>query len=322
MLPSGWILGCALAVVSAQDASSPPFRLPHPLAPTLPQLSEREEDELDALIDRFMLFDIGRLPGPEGLKAQKDFEALKADAIPALLRGLARSARLDHDCPVTVIAKKLRLLLHATTDRQLLAFARDEADAVDLRKHRGVVTALKVGITGQLAALDRADTPAPSAYRDPRLATLPVENIRKKLAATPSDPDLAHALLGELAGRKEPEALEVLAMGAGSTYPNVRLVGRKHLTDWIAKRPPLQLAGLLKHERSEVRRAAAVRLLASRGADASHAIGLLADPVEAVRQAIHAELVRQAKKDLGAPGETPESQSRAVDAWNDWWQKR
>ena len=309
-------------VASVFPQKTDTFRLPHPLAPTIAQLTEAEEDELDALIDRFMLFDIGRLPGPEGLKAQKDFEALKSDAIPALLRGLARSARLDHDCPVTVIAKKLRTLLRSTTDRQLLAFARDEADAADLRKHRGVITALKVGITGQLAALDRAGTPPPPAYRDPRLANLTVEELRKKLAAKPSDPDWAHALLGELVQRNEPGVLEVLAMGASSTYPNVRVVGRKHLADWMAKRPSAQLASFLKHEQSEVRRAAAVRLLVSKDPAALAAIDLLTDPVPAVRQAVHAELVRQAKKDLQAPGETPESQSKAVNAWKSWWQAR
>jgi len=309
-------------VASVFPQKTDTFRLPHPLAPTIAQLTEAEEDELDALIDRFMLFDIGRLPGPEGLKAQKDFEALKSDAIPALLRGLARSARLDHDCQVTVIAKKLRTLLRSTTDRQLLAFARDEADAADLRKHRGVITALKVGITGQLAALDRAGTPPPPAYRDPRLANLTVEELRKKLAAKPSDPDWAHALLGELVQRNEPGVLEVLAMGASSTYPNVRVVGRKHLADWMAKRPSAQLASFLKHEQSEARRAAAVRLLASKDPAALAAIDLLTDPVPAVRQAVHAELVRQAKKDLQAPGETPESQSKAVNAWKSWWQSR
>lgn len=320
MIFQAWVVLFTTAVALAQPAEA--FRLPHPLAPTLPQLSEREEDELDSLIDRFMLFDIGKLRGPEGLKAQKDFEALKSDAIPALLRGLARSARLDHDCPVTVIAKKLRELLRSTTDRQLLAFARDESDAVDLRKHRGVVTALKVGITGQLAALDRANIPVPPAFRDPRLAALKVDDIRKKLAAYPSDPDWAHALLGELTGRDEPGALEVLAMGAGSTYPNVRAVGRKHLADWMAKRPPARLLPLLVHEQSEVRRAAAVRLLATKDVAAADAITLLGDPVPAVRQAVHSELIRQAKKDLGAPGETAESQSRAVDAWKNWWRGR
>lgn len=103
-----------------------PFRSPHPLAPSLPQLSDAEEDELDALIDRFMLFDIGKLPGPAGLKAQKDFDALGPEAVPALLRGFARSARLDHDCPVTVIAKKLRLALLATTNRKYKSLGASE----------------------------------------------------------------------------------------------------------------------------------------------------------------------------------------------------
>ncbi|MFM7541315.1 MAG: hypothetical protein ACKO9Z_16810, partial [Planctomycetota bacterium] len=90
-----WLLTLAFFMAgSAWGCDSLPadFRPPHPLAPSLPQLSDAAEDDLDALIDRFMLFDIGKLPGPAGLKAQKDFEALGPEAIPALLRGLSRSA--------------------------------------------------------------------------------------------------------------------------------------------------------------------------------------------------------------------------------------
>lgn len=308
--------------VLAWDSLPADFRSPHPLAPSLPQLSDAEEDELDALIDRFMLFDIGKLPGPAGLKAQKEFDALGPEAVPALLRGFARSARLDHDCPVTVIAKKLRLALLATTDRKLLEFARDESESVDLRKHRGVVTALRVAITTHLARLDRAGTPQPPPYRDPRLAKLSAEEIRRRLAANPSDPDLAHALLGELASRDDQAAFEVLLIGAGSTYPNTRRVGRKHLFDWVSKRPRPEINRLLSHEQSEARRAAGLALLAGGKAAGEPALALLKDPVPAVREAIHAELVRMARKDLGAPGDTPESQARAADAWKAWWMAR
>lgn len=311
----------AIAALGAQGPGSP-FRLPHPLAPTLPALSEEAEDQLDALVDRFMRFDAGELAGAEGEKANKDFEALKAEAIPALLRGLARSARLDHTCPVTKIAKKLRQLLQDSTDRQLLAFARDEADAVEIRKHRGIVTALRVGITGRLAALEKAGTPIPGSYRDPALASLKVDEIRTMLASRPSDTEWASALLGELATRAEPKTLEVLAAAAANTYPNTRAVGRKHLADWIARQPRGQLSGLLGHAHPEPRRAAALNLLMARDPRGVEAIGLLADPNQAVRQAVHTELVKQAKTDLGAPGETPESQSHAVDAWKKWWKAR
>ena len=74
-----YVISATMAV-----ADQPAFRLPHPLAPSLPELSDAEEDELDGIIDRFMLFDVGRLPGPAGQQALKQFEALKSDAIPAL----------------------------------------------------------------------------------------------------------------------------------------------------------------------------------------------------------------------------------------------
>ncbi|MBM4096671.1 MAG: hypothetical protein FJ261_07830 [Planctomycetes bacterium] len=320
-----WLLTLAFFMASSAwgcDSLPADFRPPHPLAPSLPQLSDAAEDDLDALIDRFMLFDIGKLPGPAGLKAQKDFEALGPEAIPALLRGLSRSARLDHDCPVTVIAKKLRLTLLASTDRKLLEFARDESESVDLRKHRGVVTALRVAITAHLAKLDRAGTPQPPPYRDPRLAKLSPDEIRRGLAANPSDADLAHTLLGELASRDDQAAFEVLVIGAGSTYPNTRQVGRKHLLDWVSKRPRPEINRLLSHEQSEARRAAGLALLAGGKAAGEPAIALLKDPVPAVREAIHAELVRMARKDLAAPGDTPESQARAADAWKAWWMGR
>ena len=47
-------------------------------------------------------------------------------AIPALIRGLNRAAKIEHSCPVVFIAKKLDRLLMASDDRELLEFARDE----------------------------------------------------------------------------------------------------------------------------------------------------------------------------------------------------
>src|SRR5438105_3447118 len=101
-----------------------PVRKPHPLAPSLPELTKEEEEKIDEVINRFIKADIGQLRGEEARQAQKEFGELGPDAIPALLRGLNRAAQMDDSCPTLMIAKKLSRFLAATTDQKLLEYAR------------------------------------------------------------------------------------------------------------------------------------------------------------------------------------------------------
>ena len=48
-----------------------------PYAPSLPYLTKEEEGKLDKIIDRFMLYDIGRLQGEAARKALKDFKEVE-----------------------------------------------------------------------------------------------------------------------------------------------------------------------------------------------------------------------------------------------------
>ena len=91
-------------MILVQIGQIPPKREPHPLAPSLPLLSESEEARYDKIINQFIKFDIGQLPGAEGLKAKNDFLMLGSDSIPALFRGLQKSAKLEHSCPVAMIS--------------------------------------------------------------------------------------------------------------------------------------------------------------------------------------------------------------------------
>ena len=118
----------ALAVTACLTADEPmdttPMRKPHPLAPSLPQLTADEEDKIDDVVNHFIQYDIGQLRGEEGRKTKKEFDALQPEAIPALIRGLNRAAKLEFSCPATVIAKKLNGMLMASDDAKLLEFAR------------------------------------------------------------------------------------------------------------------------------------------------------------------------------------------------------
>src|SRR5437660_10147371 len=119
-------LSLFLLVLLAVSVRADEPRKPHPFAPSLTELTEEEEKKLDTVIDRFILYDTGKLRGPEGQQAYRDFVKLGPDAIPALLRGLNRTAVLNHSCPVTVIAAKLDRLFASSTDVKLMDFARDE----------------------------------------------------------------------------------------------------------------------------------------------------------------------------------------------------
>src|SRR5690242_5842866 len=123
-----------LIALCAGDADTK-TRKPSDIAPSLPALTREEEDKLDAIIDRFILADIGRLRGAEARQAIKEFESLKKEAIPALIRGLNKAAKINHSCPVLTISKKLNVMLLSSDDMKLLDFARDEIGA-DVGKSR------------------------------------------------------------------------------------------------------------------------------------------------------------------------------------------
>src|SRR6516162_8213973 len=88
-------------------ADSKDKRKPNPFAPSLPQLIDEEEEEIDNIIDRFIRADIGRLPNPGMKKALADLQKLGPEAIPGLIRGLNRAAKLEASCPALTIGKKL-----------------------------------------------------------------------------------------------------------------------------------------------------------------------------------------------------------------------
>src|SRR5437016_5561132 len=109
------------------------------------QGSDDREKKFDQIIDRFIEYDTGKLPGSEGKEALSDFRQLGPEALPALIRGLNRAAKIEHSCPAVTIAKKLNRMLRNTTDLELLEFARENMGAgVTQSRHMGVIRDLRV----------------------------------------------------------------------------------------------------------------------------------------------------------------------------------
>src|SRR6266446_3617027 len=108
---------------------SPDERSPHPLAPSIPVLSKEEYQQIDAVIERFVKFDIGGLKGPEGKQALEDLNRLGPEAIFSLIDGFNRAAQKELSCPVVYMGRKIALILSASNDVDLLSFAKENIGA-------------------------------------------------------------------------------------------------------------------------------------------------------------------------------------------------
>src|SRR5437762_13064835 len=98
------ILALALTIPIAAPPSEP--RPASPFAPSLPQLTDEEEEKLDAVVQRFILSDIGKLTGREAEKAVAEFKSLGPEAVFALVRGLNRAANIESSCPALITHTK------------------------------------------------------------------------------------------------------------------------------------------------------------------------------------------------------------------------
>ncbi len=147
----------ALTVAAVLSAQQETPRKPNPFAPSLPLLTDEEEAKIDAVIDKFIAYDSGKLKGPEGRKAQADFIKLGPEAIPALIRGLNKAAKIEHSCPAVTIAKKLARMLRSSHDMELLQYARENIGAgVEQSRHMGVIKDLRMTCIVQMRAAGNA----------------------------------------------------------------------------------------------------------------------------------------------------------------------
>lgn len=148
---------CTLLVILAaeptpNDSGTP--RRPHPLAPSLPELTDKEEAAFDAVIDKFIAADTGQLSGADARKAMDEFKRLGPEATFALIRGFNKSAHIDHSCPALTIGRKLTVILRSSDDVQLLQFAKENVGAgVKKTRHGDVIRDIKMGCSQRITAI-------------------------------------------------------------------------------------------------------------------------------------------------------------------------
>ncbi|MFL5340084.1 MAG: hypothetical protein ACJ8F7_08025 [Gemmataceae bacterium] len=157
-------LSLALFVAGGPDdkpstPASPPPK-PHPLAPSLRETTEADENKFDAVINRFIEYDTGKLKGPDAKKALEDFLKLPPEAVFALVRGMNRAAAINDSCPALVIARRVASQVRSTRDRELVQYVRENAGAgVEKSRHMAIIKDLKVTCSQRQAALMNEKAP-------------------------------------------------------------------------------------------------------------------------------------------------------------------
>ncbi len=319
------LLTLALAAVMSGDPDTP--RKSSPIAPSLPYLTDEEEDKLDAVIDRFIKADVGELRGEEYKKALTEFDKVGTEGIPALIRGLNRAAAIEGSCPAVVIAKKLSKMLNASDDRELLLFARENIGAgVGKTRHAAVLAELRLACAVRNTALAREAKNKPTSpgatTTDKALRSMSVGDLAKA-AGSERGPRLKE-VLRELETRKDEEAITALGAAAGSYDKDVRDLARDLLDKNLVRQGVRVIKDRTKDDRAEVR-ASAARVIGGKSLKlGDELIDLLGDENAAVREAAHAALVKLSKgTDLGpAKDATADERAAAVKKWRAWWERQ
>jgi hypothetical protein len=339
------VLSVLIAAASAAPAADAPRR-PHPLAPSLPDLTAEQEAVFDKIVDDFILYDVGALRGEEGKKALEAFKKLPAESVFALIRGINKAAAFDDSCPAVVIGKKLSTILRGTTDKALLEFARENIGAgVKQSRHMGVIKDLRLGCALRKGEVDRLlalnprlvpKTPSPGEQRQLMLikpiASLDQTTLGKmrkmSLAELIQEADLNRGsklrpILIEIEKRDGDKVLLTLAGAAISYEDDIRELGGQLLTSYLARQDAEFLKKKLEDDRKQIR-LAAVKAVSKKGLRlGGELIDRLADEEPDVRQAARAALAKLNKGVDFGPGPDANKSERdaAVAKWREWWEK-
>jgi hypothetical protein len=183
--------------------------------PPLPTPDSDDQRRFDDEVNRFIQFDIGRLQGEAGNRARRDFERLGPEAIPALVRGLNRSAKIYASCPVVVISNKLGEVMDHNRDPAMLQYVADHLGegVPKSAPHIARIQALKNQLLGGALGPDNQPLDQAGFSVAPLVKMLgsPQESLRldaarqviERVKEIPADqrPDIAWALIRRLSDR-------------------------------------------------------------------------------------------------------------------------
>ncbi len=304
-------------------------RARHPLAKSLPQLTKEENAKIDAVVDRFIQLEIGKLPKSQEKSAKDELYRLGPEAIFALVDGFNRAAMMESSCATVTIGKKIESIVSSTSDVDLVAYVRENVGAGvdDARKKKLplVNTIRNVQTTcllrkGELLRKGLAAGPGPTTGK--AIASMSMAELAK--AAARERGEALKKVLTEVERRQTTQSLVILARAASGGDAETQKLARVLLVSHAEKQSPTQLKTLLKHDIAEVR-AAAAKAVGNKGLRwGDELIALLQDDDSGVQQTARAALVQLAEgKDFGpSPNASVGERTAAVQSWRTWWQGR
>lgn len=291
------------------------------------------EQRYDRIVEAFIEYDIGKLTGQAGQEANEQFRSISGDqAIPAVIRGVNRAARMRQSCPIAVVSRKLRELLDATEEPYWLKYAMEQLDdsSPELR-YKNYVQNLKQMAEARQRALDGKQPLSHHAL----VGGTPGQLRRSRILIDQwSGQDLKDAVaedvgaqlmqaLTEIEQRKGSEYTEMLARSISAVAEEEREAVRGLLATRLTRMTERTLRAKLNSPDPEVRIAAA-RAIGYKGALMySELVQSLRDPNPTVAQYAHETLVKLSGEDFGPP-----SGAKALDwyeaskRWQRWVDQR
>ena len=315
MISARHLITCGLLLVFLVLAKSPPG-----LNAQRPGARGRN----DQIVNAFILYDIGRLRGAEAQRAVQSFNQLTGEqAIPALVRGVNKTARMRQSCPIIVVAGKLQGLLRSTSNRGILKNAiRDlnsagpgvfyESYVERLRElaekklygDKKVVQELRGGTASQLA---RAKKPVDQWTYDDLKDAIYQER----------DSQLVR-VLEQLMLRKGAEHTKALAEAISGVPEETKELARGLLAQRLARMTDRTLIAKLEDPELEVR-AAAVRAIGYKGSPLYKELAAALRDEPLVAEHARQALVKLSGEDLGPPeGAGAMDWYRASKRWEKW----
>jgi hypothetical protein len=309
-----------MLLVAGQVSPNLKERERHPLAPSLPLLTKDEYEKIDAAIERFIQADTGKLKGDAAKKAVSDFKRLGPESIFNLIDGLNRAANMESSCPAVIIAKKVASVLAATEDTSLLTFAKDNIGAgVTAKRHLDVLKDLQFNILLRKSALQRRGAAQGELAGAKKASAMSLAELEK--AATKERGTQLKAILTEAEKRQGAKAIDILVTGITNKDPGIAKLSQGLLAKSLQHQDTGVLKAMFKHERPDVRCAAAAATGARMLPWGSELIGLLEDGADEVIQAARRALVLIAGgADYGpAPNANLTERQTAIKRWREWW---
>jgi len=282
------------------------------------------ESRNDQIVDAFILYDIGRLRGPEATQAVRAYNELTGDgAIPSMVRGVNKAARMRQSCPIIVLARKLDGMLRATSDPEMLEYAIRNLDSSGTGVHyASYVERLRELAQGELYGNERVTL-------ELRAGTTSQLQRAKKPVDQWSYDDLKEAIyqergtqlvrvLEELMRRKGAEHTVTLAEAIAAVPDDNKELARGLLAQRLARMTDRTLVAKLDDPEIEIR-AAAVRAIGYKGSPLYQELAAALRDKPMVADHAHQALVKLTGEDFGPTENAPAMDwYRASKRWEDW----